>query len=145
MSAPAKFMFDECIGLPIMQRLDELVTAPHDFSHVCLKFKSGIPDHEWIPVLGKDGGWLVITGDRARKSNRGGKLPRLCKQYGITTLILSPKLAQKRSAEKLGCLLSMWEEIIALHQKPAGSQFQLRYRKTNEGRLILDIEQLKNL
>ena len=142
MSQLVKFMFDECIGTPIMKRLQELVDDTCVFQHVCERFTSGVPDDEWIPELGTEGGWVVISADRAKRSSKGGKLPLLCRQFKVTSLLLSATLAQKRSDQKLACLLLMWKQILELHQSPPGSQFLLRYRETKLRGMTLLIELL---
>jgi hypothetical protein len=141
---PLKFLFDECIGLPIMQCLELAVSGTYQFEHLCEKFSSGALDNEWIPDLAKEGGWVVITGDGGRNSNKGGKLPELCLHYKVTCLILSPKFAQRKTADKLGALLSRWDHIVELHSKPAGSQFQLRFRESEKGTLSTAVVLLRN-
>jgi hypothetical protein len=114
----------------MMQTLKEIVSGDFEFKHIKDYYKEGIKDNDWIPQLGKEGGWIVISGDRAKRANKGGKLPELCKQHGITHVLLSSTLHQKKAHEKLAALALIWNEIAALHEVPLGTRFILRYKET---------------
>jgi hypothetical protein len=125
----AKFLFDECISQPAMDKLKKLVSGEPHFEHLCSRFTSGIADNEWIPQLAQEGGWTVITADRARRgSQQGGKLPSLCDQFGITHVLISSTLHQRKSDEKVAALVLVWPEILQLSNDPAGTEAVLRYR-----------------
>lgn len=128
MSTPAKFLFDECLGEPMMKKLQEMVSGSPHFKHLREIFEQKTPDSEWIPEIAREGGWVVITSDNAKRSNRGGKLPRLCKEHKVTHILFSPALHSKRADEKLAALVLMWAQIAEVHKEPPGTGFKLRYR-----------------
>ena len=84
MSTVAKFLFDECLGKPMMEELRKLVPEGCEFAHILDHFSSGTHDDEWIPAM-KEQGWVVISADSGKnRPSKGGKLPRLCKENEIT-------------------------------------------------------------
>lgn len=52
---------------------------PPTLKHIVEFQREGVTDQIWIPRIALEG-WIIITPDRG-KSNRGGKLPRLCIQH----------------------------------------------------------------
>ncbi len=116
----------------MMEKLLELVPGVPHFKHLKDVFEEGTPDNQWVPQFGKEGGWVVITSDNAKKSNRGGKLPALCIEHKVTHILFSKTLHQKTSAEKLAMLVSMWPQIAETHQEPAGTRFKLRLRERQD-------------
>ena len=104
MSTSVKFMFDECLGEPMMEKLRQIVPGTRHFAHVVSYFRRGVTDDVWIPELAKEGGWVIVSGDRGRGSAKGGKLPLLCMQYKITHVLLSATLQNKKAHERLAAL-----------------------------------------
>ena len=127
MSPAPRFLFDECLGKPSVAQLQASLRSTPNCAHLCDFFASGTLDNDWIPQIATEGGWIVITSDAGRKTNKGGKLPRLCKEFGITHVILTAALHRKPAAEKVAALVLAWDRIEALAAEPAGSRFKLGY------------------
>ena len=141
MSTKLKFMFDECLGEPMMVNLKALVPGDCHFEHVVKHYKSGTKDNVWISQLAKEGGWVVISGDRAKIGRQGGKLPQLCEQHHITHILLSKTFHDKKNHEKLAALALLWPEICQVFSEPPGTRFLLRYKKlTKRGGLTLVLQ-----
>jgi hypothetical protein len=128
-----KILFDECLGKPMMEELKQQL-LPDDplFAHLTDFFSSGTPDSEWIPKLAKDG-WIVISTDGAKKKNRGGKLPEICKSMGITHIIMSPTLHKRNSRDKIAAIALVWEQIKEAGKATPGTRFNLQFRVSNVG------------
>lgn len=115
----AHLLFDECIGRPQVDKLIEFVkpAAPEglEIRHILDLAPSGTHDEIWLPTL-KDKGWTVISADGGRTPNkrRGKKLPRLCIEYGVTLVILSPKVHARKSFDKVRTILSVWDRLIEI-------------------------------
>ena len=127
MNAP-RFLIDECIGKPSMMALKALVPDDLEFAHICDIFGQGAQDKDWIPQIAEEGRWVVITSDGGKKSNRGGKLPRLCEENGITHVVMSPSLHSKRADEKVAALVMVWDRLMTLGNEVPGTRFKLQYR-----------------
>ena len=138
MSDPKRYLFDECIGKPVMQKLKLLVSENIEFQHIVDKFASGEKDEDWIPKLGTEGGWVVITSDAGKHSRRGHKLPDLCSEYKVTHIILSNSLHQRTNLDKIKWLGAAWQYIEVLHDKPPGSRFHMRL-KSGKGKMSFTI------
>ena len=111
----AKLLFDECIGRPQVDKLIELVKpmAPMgtEIRHIFDVAPAGTLDETWVPTL-KDKEWTVISADRGH--SRGKKLPRLCAEYGVTLVILSPRVHARKSSDKVRTILSVWDRLIEI-------------------------------
>ena len=84
-----KLLFDENFGLPLVEALKQVVAFSREaveVRHIRELRHGGKADAEWVPKV-KQGGWLVISSDRGRRS--GPKLPQLCRAYGITHVLVS--------------------------------------------------------
>lgn len=138
-----KFMFDECIAAPIMRTLFANLPEGYYFEHVTDRFRSGTEDEDWLSQLEEEGGWIVITADRAKLSPRGKKLPEICRARKITHVMLSSTLHEKPSRIKAAALSLKWDDIALLHQKPQGIRALLRYRTTKKARDVLDLQILE--
>ncbi len=129
-----KFFFDECLGAALLPKLKAIASDGSIFDHVHLKYFQGIKDEVWIPQLGAEGGWLVITTDKGRQSKSGSKLPELCLQFGVTHLLVSQGVHRKKSTEKLEAFVGLWTEIESLTDGKAGRRFHLKIKSLKGGK-----------
>lgn len=141
----ARILFDECIGKPHVERLAEFVGGLGlelpEIKHVLEFQEQGVWDEEWIPRIA-DEGWMVVTQDRGkRRKGRGEPLPRLCLAHNITHVLFSRRIAERKSAEKVLTLTSVWNELLSLAEAPIGSRYSLEPHSSTtpdstRGRLI---------
>jgi len=129
-SPPFKLLFDECVAKPLMAPLVALMTyakPPAEIAHTIDFFKSGTQDESWIPEVADDD-WIIITGDRGSRGGRkrGEKLPLVCKQYGVTHVMLGGKLQQQSSFHKFRAVVWAWDDLATLPLRPKGSGWSLR-------------------
>ncbi|WP_020470531.1 PIN-like domain-containing protein [Zavarzinella formosa] len=127
MNAPPRFLFDECVGKPLMLALEREVGSQFEFVHLCDYFRAGIPDNEWIPQAA-GGNWIVVTGDSGKHSGKGKKLPDLCRNHSITHIILGPKLHHQSGMTKRIVIADLWPLIETLPGEPAGSRYRIVLR-----------------
>lgn len=127
-----RFLFDECLGRPLMLGLREVLLSDAEFVHLIDKFTSGVKDKVWLPQVAKEGDWIVITGDSGKGSRNGGKLPALCVEYAVTHVMFNTKLQQQKSATKAAALAAVWPQIEALSLCVPGTRAILRYQAIHE-------------
>lgn len=69
-----KLLIDNNLAPALGRGLDALFAGQHHVQHIKDKFGTGsLPDAQWIEVLGREGGWCVLSGDRriaTRKPSR---------------------------------------------------------------------------
>jgi hypothetical protein len=141
-SEKKRFLFDECIGRPVMTHLHQLVSTTAVFFHICDYFHDGIKDPVWVPRLQKEGGWVVITTDGGKNSKRREKLPDLCRAYRVSHLVMSKTLHTQSSFQKAAALAQMWPSIELLHDEPKGTRWNLKYKTGKGGTLILKLDKI---
>lgn len=127
MNAPPRFLFDECIGKPAMLQLHELVGGGFEFVHLSDRFAAGTKDNDWIPKLASEP-WVVVSGDRGRQSGMGPKLPDLCRETGITHILLGKSVHVKKAAEKIAILTLLWDRIVEASTDEPGSRYMVKVR-----------------
>lgn len=91
------------------------------------KFPPGTADVDWIDALGREGGWVVVSGDRRISRNRAER--EAWRASKLTGFFLSKGL-QKASVFKLTTrLLLLWEVMRTQHALvEAGAIFELPMR-----------------
>ena len=116
----------------MLERLREFI-GPNELQGITLSHlfdiaPSGTFDEDWIPGL-KNEGWTIVSADGARKpnKNRGKKLPRLCAEFGITLIVLSPAVHGRKSFDKARTILSVWDQIVKIAADPSltGNRYAL--------------------
>jgi hypothetical protein len=128
---PAKLLFDECIGWPIVDQLRGVIGIDPQVTleHVIKLGFGGENDEDWIPKVAA-GGWVLVTGDRGvKKKGRGEKLPTVCGAYGVTYAVLSRSLVHLKAFDKYRLILEVWDKLVALKDEPPGSGFSIRRTK----------------
>jgi hypothetical protein len=128
---PLKFLFDECLGKPAIEHIAGVLSLSLDhsqLSHILDRQREGIVDSEWIPKIAKDESWIVITSDRGRGGAKGGKLPLVCKQHGVTHVQLSSTIHHMTSRDKIAIILLLWPELLKLSDAPKGSRHVIRLK-----------------
>lgn len=111
--------------------------------HVNDFFAQGTYDDVWIPAISQDSRWIVITSDRAKGRSKGGKLPQLLKRNGIRHVVMSTTLHMKSGDEKVSILRSIWGQIEEVRHSQPGTRHDLRYRKTKNGNMIIQLMEVK--
>jgi hypothetical protein len=142
-----KLFFDECCSKRLANRIrdacstDNLSVQTKHLSEFC---GLGEADEDWLPLLEKQGGWIVITADRG-KDPKKQKLPRICANLGITHISLTPALIKAGYQAHEDALLSVFSEISHIHLLPKGTKVSLGFKwikKHTEKIAILSIRQI---
>jgi hypothetical protein len=115
----------------MMASLQASVGTNYILAHLCDKFASGIHDSVWIPQIGQEGQWIVVSGDRAKNSSGSGKLPALCIEHKVSALMMSSSFVHKKSHEKLKIFQDNWGQVVNIANFPPGSLFLMRYRENS--------------
>jgi hypothetical protein len=120
-------MFDDCLGRPVMQKIHaSQVGADSLIALVADKYRCGIADELWIPQLAVEGGWVVITSDKARQSGVKTKLPALCLEYGVTHILVAQSIGMMKTEEKATAILFVWEKILLASSAAPGTRYSMK-------------------
>jgi len=119
---------DECLGKPMMEKLAATLSAsPHEphLKHMRDFQEEGVLDSVWIPQI-RNEGYVVITADRGKHKNKGGKLPLICQTYGVTQIGISTTIINGGNFGQMQAIIETWNDIVATASAPAGSRYSLR-------------------
>ena len=128
MSDPAKLLFDENLGRPLVKAMAGLAVFHPDkpkLSHL-LDICQGGKDEDWIPLIAADN-WIIVSFDRGRRYG-GQKLPDICKHLKVTHVLAGPSVMKEKQFDKARIILSVMSELTKLSEAEKGSRFLLRYR-----------------
>ena len=128
MSSPAKLLFDENFGGPIVDALKRLVhfqREPPEVRGIREFVSSGTHDEEWVQKLANEG-WIVVSADRGKQCG-GAKLPQVCAEHGVTHVLLSNSVHELPQFEKMRAILSVWDQLCQLVTADKGTRYRLRF------------------
>jgi hypothetical protein len=136
-SQKLKLLFDECVGKPILSAVAGFLATSEqkpELSHILDFQEQGTPDSTWIPQVEAEG-WIIITADRDKRCKEE-KLPLVCRQFGITHIMLSARVHHKKNFEKACLILEVWSDVAGLIMEPRGSGFSLRLTQGGHANLV---------
>lgn len=120
-----KILADECIPpntFRLLARLLKLLKPPVDAVHLLDRLKAaGVPDDHWVPQIGQEGGWLVITGDCGR--GKPPRLPELLPAHNVTGVFMGGNLPQECAFVKFRAIMVNYPKIVAAAAGPAGKRY----------------------
>ena len=122
-----KFFFDNCISYRIADALAALEDRDgHTIISLRQKFPEDCPDEVWIPELGRERDWVVISGDRRIYTNPQRRLVWTAAR--ITTFFQEPAWLSRSFTErqKAAKLLAVWGKVVEIAEGvPPGTAFSL--------------------
>jgi len=119
-----RFFLDNCLAIRHARALHEMVKPNHSFTHLQDKFIAEIKDEDWIRALGKEGNWVIISGDY--RIGKSAHERRAWHESGLTAFFLSKGWTNIPPLQQHSKLALILNEIIeeATHTKP-GSGFSI--------------------
>jgi hypothetical protein len=105
-----RFFFDNCISHRIAAGLHALATVDGDeVVHLTARFPRDIRDEEWLPRLGAEGEWVVLSGDFNIFNNpQRRKIWRRCR---LTTFFLQRAWSGGQYWDQAWRLFYWWPRI----------------------------------
>jgi hypothetical protein len=94
---------------------DEVVSLRDKFGRGNLK------DEEWIPALGSEGRWAVISADQRIAKRKPSR--ELFIRNGLVGFFFNPALQKSALHKQAARLLTLWPQIRAQHQLAANGCF----------------------
>lgn len=115
---------------PVLGRgLGALFAGRHQVQHMRDKFGTGsLPDEDWIELLGREGGWCVLSGDRRIAKERPSREAFLrAGLIGFFPLAAVLKLPLHAQAARV---LTLWPVMDALSRNVGKGCFELGIKST---------------
>ena len=128
MSKPLQLFFDECFGRPYLRCLAALLAKapiPPKIVHYLEWYKEGVPDSDWAIHVAKQG-YVLISTDRGKQCG-GIKLPMVCRDCGLTHVLISGRIHDGGQFEKARAIITVWPLITTcVAASPPGDGYLLR-------------------
>ena len=119
-----RFFLDNCLAIRHARALNEMVKPEHSFEHLQQKFAADTKDGEWIRALGREGNWIVISGDYRISKNAHER--RAWHESGLTVFFLSKGWTNIPPLQQHSKLSLILDEIIRHAERaPAGAGFSI--------------------
>lgn len=109
-----KILVDENLPPALARSLAAIFEGQHDVADIRDKFGRGARDLDWITALSREGGWIVLSGDRRITRNKAEQ-----RVFRLSTLIgffFAAGLQKAPLTKKVERLMVLWATI----EKQAG-------------------------
>lgn len=119
-----RFFFDNCLPPPLVTAVNAIgaTEAPaHVGTHLREKFNPDTPDERWIPALGQEGEWIIVSGDI--RITRTPHLRQAWLDSRLTAFFLAKGWTNLRRWDFAWKFLRVWPNIASqagLVKPPAG-------------------------
>jgi hypothetical protein len=129
-----KWLIDENLPPALAHALDALFKDEHQIVHLRERFGPGVTDIEWITTLGREGRWIVISGDlRITKVKAEYFAFRASRLVGF---FLSPSLKKADVAKQMERILALWDNMSVIAEAvDRGAMFELPMKSTRPRQL----------
>lgn len=132
-----RFFLDNCIS-PVHAKALRILAEVQEYEilHLSEKFARDTPDHEWIGELGREGDWVIVSGDP--RITRGRAERAAWHESGLTAFFFGKGWASRSYWKLAADLVTWWPTIVLVaRQSPPGSGFLLPL-KGREPKLIYE-------
>lgn len=118
---------DENLPPPLARALAALFVGQHEVVHLREKFGPKVEDVDWLTVLNREGGWVILSADRRISKNKTEqRVFRNSKHIGF---FFAPSLQKATLLKKMERLMVVWDTIEK--QVPlvkGGSMFEIQIK-----------------
>jgi hypothetical protein len=119
-----KLLVDENLPPRLASGLDALFKGEHHVEYVVAKFgRRGVTDEEWMAVLGREGGWCVLSGDRRIATKRVQRT--IFDGAGLTGFFPASAVLDLRLERMASRILFMWPQMVTTAKTVAGGCYQI--------------------
>lgn len=105
-----RFFFDNCVSPRLARAIHQLIRPAHEVVALRDRFEAGAPDTLWIPALGREGDWIIVSGDlriRTRPQER-----ELLRAAQLTTFFMAGGYMNLPEWEQVRWMVDKWPLIV---------------------------------
>jgi hypothetical protein len=122
-----RVLLDHNLSPAIAKALSALFSPQHEVVALRDKFDPSTPDAEWIELLGREGRWIVISGDRRITRNKAEY--RALLNSNLIGFFLSKGLYKAKVIKQAERILALWDRMETIAQSvQGGALFELPMR-----------------
>lgn len=119
-----KLLVDNNLPPRLARGLAALFDGEHQIQHIRDKFGTGsLSDEDWIELLGKEGGWCVLSGDRRIAKKRPSR--ELFLRANLIGFFLMPAVLDLKLNDQAARILTLWPSMTALPGAISRACFEL--------------------
>jgi hypothetical protein len=126
-----KFLFDNNLPPSLARGIGELSKFDPKVEQVIAlrdKFEANTSDEIWLSHLADEGGWIIISRDKFKKSSAEQELIR---RRGLTVFVLDPQW-NKPYWVQAAQLVQWWPKILAVSQLTSKTALRVPWRVTSK-------------
>jgi predicted nuclease of predicted toxin-antitoxin system len=105
-----RFFLDNCLAIRHARALNEMVKPDHTVTHLQDKFPADAKDVDWIGELGKEGNWVIVSGDY--RIGKSAHERAAWHQSGLTVFFLSKGWTNIPPLQQHSKLAAILDDII---------------------------------
>jgi hypothetical protein len=130
-----RFFFDACLSVNLAEAMAGLRRPGEHYEvvHLSSRWPSGCDDAEWISALGREGGWIIVSGDE--RIARKGPERLAWKESRLPAFFLVDEFVNDRAHMQLSNLARWWPEIVAAAAIATPGQGYVLQAKSNRPKL----------
>lgn len=119
-----KLLIDNDLPPHLAKALAIIFAPDHQIVALREKFgRSNLKDEEWIPQLGSEGGWAVLSADMNIAKKRPSR--ELFVGAGLVGFFFSPSLQKAPLRLQTARVLTIWPQMVSHMQTTANGVFEM--------------------
>lgn len=122
-----KLLVDHNLPPRLAQALHIIFEPDHEIVALGRKFgRHNLKDEEWIPALGREGGWAIISADMNIARKRPSR--ELFIRAGLVGFFFSPAMQKWPLSRQAARVLTIWPQMISHLGTTANGVFEMPAR-----------------
>lgn len=119
-----KLLIDHNLPPRMAQALHTIFEPDHEVVSLWGKFgRHNLKDEEWIPALGREGGWAVLSADLNIARKRPSR--ELFIRAGLIGFFFSPAMQKWPLPRQAARILTIWPQMVSHVSTTANGVFEL--------------------
>lgn len=119
-----KLLVDNDLPPRLAKALDAIFSPDEEIVSLRQKFgRADLKDEDWIPKLGAEGGWAVLSADMNIAKKRPSR--ELFVSAGLVGFFFSPSLQKAPLRLQLARVLTIWPQMVSHMKTTANGVFEL--------------------